>query len=162
MLTCTRRLTFCAGHRVLGHEGKCAHLHGHNYVVEVTAYAMLDSIGRVIDFSVLKGKIGGWIDENWDHGFVYFREDGQLGSLFGFVRENTPDGWVDTPGALHGSKSFACPFNPTAENLATYLLRIVCPEVLKLTGVEVTHVRVWETENCWADADLSDRLKGLL
>ena len=54
MITCTRRIQFCAGHRVMGHEGKCRNLHGHNYVVFVTAQAdELDSVGRVIDFSVL-------------------------------------------------------------------------------------------------------------
>ena len=32
-LTCTRRLQFCAGHRVYGHESKCANVHGHNLAV---------------------------------------------------------------------------------------------------------------------------------
>lgn len=39
-ITCTRRLQFCAGHRVLGHEGKCARPHGHNYTLFVTAKAV--------------------------------------------------------------------------------------------------------------------------
>ncbi len=73
--TCTRRIQFCCGHRVHRHEGKCANLHGHNYVLFVTAQGSLDSVGRVIDFSVLKERIGGWIDQNWDHGFVLGVED---------------------------------------------------------------------------------------
>ena len=74
--TATRRLTFCAGHRVLGHESKCSNLHGHNYIVEVTAEmnpsngAAVDDIGRVIDFSVLKECVGGWLERHWDHGFI--------------------------------------------------------------------------------------------
>ena len=56
MITCTRRLTFCAGHRVLGHESKCAHPHGHNYVVYVTAEAeQLDDVGRVMVTCVTRG-----------------------------------------------------------------------------------------------------------
>ena len=47
--------------------------------------------------------------------------------------------------------------NPTAENLAFYLLHKVCPEELIHTGVTVTHVRVWETENCYADACIPER-----
>ena len=74
--TITRRLEFDAGHRVFGHESKCATLHGHRYVVEVTAQAAkLDSVGRVIDFSVLKERIGAWLDEKWDHNVIVFEQD---------------------------------------------------------------------------------------
>ena len=33
-ITCTRRIEFDAAHRVMGHEGKCKHLHGHRYALE--------------------------------------------------------------------------------------------------------------------------------
>lgn len=139
-ITCTRRLTFCAGHRVYGHESKCAHPHGHNYVVHVTAEAeRLDRVGRVIDFSVLKERVGGWIEANWDHGFLLCEAD------------------VPLRAALAGNggfKLFVLPENPTAENLADYLLRVVCPDVLRDTSVVVVCVRVEETENCYADAKL--------
>ena len=69
--TATRRLQFCAGHRVHDHESECRNLHGHNYVVFLTAASTsddpLDKLGRVIDFGVLKEKFGAWIDEWWDH-----------------------------------------------------------------------------------------------
>ena len=71
MITCTRRFQFCAGHRVHRHESKCRNLHGHNYVLFVTVTAPeLDSLGRVIDFSIIKGLVGDWIDSKWDHGFI--------------------------------------------------------------------------------------------
>ena len=79
-----RRIQFCAGHRVKGHEGKCANVHGHNYVAYFHAESpsnqknSLDEVGRVIDLSVLKTKIGGWIDENWDHRFLAYSEDDTL------------------------------------------------------------------------------------
>lgn len=140
MITCTRRIQFCAGHRVMGHEGKCRNLHGHNYVVFVTAQAdELDSVGRVIDFSVLKEKVGGWIDEHWDHGFVLWHEDYEAIAAVTY----SPD-----------QKVAFMPTNPTAENMADYLLRNACPIVLKGTGVVVTKVVVWETENCYAEATL--------
>ena len=54
-ITCTRKIHFCAGHRVMHHENKCATAHGHNYYVELIAEApSLDESGRVVDFSVLK------------------------------------------------------------------------------------------------------------
>ena len=58
-VTCTRRLCFEAGHRVYGHESKCANLHGHSYKVERGLRSGAGRVGRVIDFSVLKEKIGG-------------------------------------------------------------------------------------------------------
>ena len=46
-----RRFTFCAGHRLVGHEGKCRNLHGHNYTLEVYLTGQeQDEIGRILDF----------------------------------------------------------------------------------------------------------------
>jgi 6-pyruvoyltetrahydropterin/6-carboxytetrahydropterin synthase len=140
MITCTRRIQFCSGHRVFGHEGKCRHLHGHNYVAFITANAeSLDDVGRVIDFSVLKDRIGGWIDNNWDHGCILWQGD------------------IDARKAVElcsPSKIFLLPDNPTAENMAEHLLRTVCPAELTHTGVCVTKIVLWETENCYAEASL--------
>jgi 6-pyruvoyltetrahydropterin/6-carboxytetrahydropterin synthase len=143
MTTCTRRIQFCAGHRVHGHESKCANPHGHNYVALITAQGELDGIGRVIDFSVLKDRIGGWIDAKWDHGFIYWQDDlAMCNALVEF--------------AAHGAtpKMYALPKNPTAENMARYLLEVVCPAELAGTGVRVVRVQLWETENCEATASL--------
>lgn len=145
MTTCTRRIQFCAGHRVMGHENKCAHLHGHNYVALVTAEAeKLDAVGRVIDFGVLKEKIGGWIDRKWDHGFIVNERDCDVIRMF--ERFN--------PREATGQKLFAMEGNPTAEVMADYLLHSVCPTVLAGTGVRVVRVQLWETENCYAEVAL--------
>lgn len=149
-VTCTRRIQFCAGHRVAGHENKCAHLHGHNYVALVTAEAEeLDDVGRVIDFSVLKDRVGGWINEHWDHGFILWTGDTVAHAAISTFNAGAAD---QLGGA--GQKLFKLPFNPTAENMARYLIGTVCPDVLGGTGVTVTSVRVWETENCYAEATL--------
>lgn len=150
MTTCTRRLRFCAGHRVMGHEGPCRQLHGHNYVVLVTAEGpKLDAIDRVIDFAVLKDRVGRWIDDHWDHGFILNERDKALLTMFESFR--IPEGDATAP-----AKLYRLPLNPTAEGLAIHLLHHVCPGVLKDTGVRVTRVRVWETENCHADAYLTE------
>ena len=44
--------------------------------------------------------------------------------------------------------------NPTAENMADYLLRVVGPEQLAGTDVTLIKVVLWETENCCAEARL--------
>ena len=138
---CTRKLHFCAGHRVMGHENKCATPHGHNYYAHVTAFAPnLDEIGRVIDFSVLKERVGGWIDENWDHTFLVYEKDVEVVAALKKMPGNKPP--------------FICPFNPTAEEMARYLLLEVAPKQLEGTGVTVTRVVIYETENCYAEASL--------
>jgi 6-pyruvoyltetrahydropterin/6-carboxytetrahydropterin synthase len=139
-ITCTRRIQFCAGHRVFNHESKCRNLHGHNYVAFFEASCeCLDALGRVIDFSVLKEKIGGWIDTNWDHGFLYWMDDREAAAAMRLVP---------------GQKVYGMPTNPTAENMAAYLLRTICPLILQGTNIVITKVVIWETENCHAEAKL--------
>jgi len=49
------RSHFSAAHRLVGHEGACARLHGHNWEVEVfVAGERLNSIGILVDFRHVK------------------------------------------------------------------------------------------------------------
>tara|TARA_R110000824_G_scaffold281162_5_gene469452 strand:- start:380 stop:796 length:417 start_codon:yes stop_codon:yes gene_type:complete len=138
MITCTRKLWFCSGHRVKGHEGKCRHLHGHNYIVYITAQADLDSIGRVIDFSILKEKFGDYIDQNFDHGFLLWDIDKEA---------------IDAVSMIGNQKLFLLPCNPTAENIAQYLLE-KSDEILETNDVQVVSIKIYETENCFAEATI--------
>lgn len=136
-----RKIQFCSGHRVLNHESKCANAHGHNYVAWFYAEAStLDGVGRVIDFSVLKEKIGEWIDKFWDHTFIIYEKDFELIQISEHLQKN--------------KNVFISKFNPTAENMAHYLLNVVCPMVLNGTMVTVTKVELYETENCKAEVTL--------
>jgi len=140
-IKCTRKLRFDAAHRVMNHESKCATLHGHGYEALITATSdKLDSIGRIIDFSVIKEKVGDWIDKYWDHNVLVNNEDTcVIEALNSIPRKKDP---------------FICCFNPTAENIAHYLLTTVCPKVLQDSYVKVIRVRIYETPNCFADAEL--------
>lgn len=109
MLTMTKRLEFDAGHRLMNHESKCANVHGHRYAVEVTILLTgdLDEAGRIVDFGDVKRVFGGWLDEHLDHAFVANAEDTDLvAALRPFQRK-----------PVH-----VVPFEPSAENLARYLL----------------------------------------
>ena len=135
MITCTRKIEWCSGHRVLGHESKCSNIHGHNYIGYFFATAKdLDSIGRVIDFSEIKRMVKGWIDNNWDHKFLVYEKDTDLSLKLGEIE-----------GTVFVS------FNPTVENICYYLLNNVCVELFKETGIEIVKVKVWETGNCYAE-----------
>lgn len=138
MTSVVRRIQFCAAHRLCKHEDKCAHLHGHNYVVCFHAGGEeLDDLGRLVDFGVLKDRLGGWIDTHWDHGVICYKEDQEL---------------IEAMKALPGQKLFVLDDNPTAENLARYLLNVVGPRELAGLGVKLVRVVLWETENCCAEA----------
>jgi 6-pyruvoyltetrahydropterin/6-carboxytetrahydropterin synthase len=141
-LALIRRLSFCAGHRLFGHEGRCAFLHGHNYRVEIEVEAeeggaAVDAVGRVVDFSLIKQRMLGWLDEHWDHAFILFEKDA---SALAAVRAAEP------------TKYFVLPWNPTAENMARYLLEVVAPHVLAGLGVVARRVSVWETDEACAVA----------
>lgn len=125
---------FCAGHRVAGHENKCAHLHGHNYRIYFHCAAeQKDSLGRVIDFSVIKEKLCIWLEDNWDHRFLVWEEDPMADDIIA----------LDD----HATK---VPFNPTAENMAEYLVTTIAPKQLEGTGVTLRKCVVGETRKCSA------------
>ena len=139
-LTIMRRIKFCAGHRLVRHGGKCEFFHGHNYTADffVTAEEV-DSVGRVIDFADLKRLLKGWIDEHWDHAFLLNTDD-ENGLMA--IKLVVP------------SKFYVLPYNPTAENMARYLLEEVGPDLFADTGVTLTKVVIWETEESCSEASL--------
>lgn len=139
-LTIMRRIKFCAGHRLFRHGGKCENFHGHNYIADffVTGDEQ-DTVGRVMDFADLKARCKGWLDEHWDHSFLVYREDSNAINALRMVQP---------------CRLFEMPYNPTAENMARYLLEEVCPTLLAGTGGVAVRVRIWETDEAFAEAAL--------
>ena len=137
-ITASRYHDFSTGHRVYGHESKCAHLHGHNYRVHFSIEADdLDSVGRVLDFSVIKDLLCEWLEEHWDHKFLIFREDP----------------WAEQLKAIDPAGTVVVDFNPTAENMAEYLLEEVGPKQLAGTPARLVEVQIEETRKCWVTAN---------
>lgn len=140
-LTIMKRIRFCAGHRLFRHEGKCAFFHGHNYVADIYVTGeKVDSVGRLVDFSILKKAFAGWIDEHWDHGFMLNEID---------------ENGIAAAKMVEPCKIFLMPYNPTAENIARYLLEEVSPDLLADQSVKASRVVIWETEDSFAEASLS-------
>jgi len=132
-ITATRYHDFSTGHRVYGHESKCAHLHGHNYRIYLTVEAdQLDTVGRVMDFSVIKDKFVVWLEVNWDHKFLIWEKDPFTPTL----KELDPEGTV------------VVGFNPTAENMGQYLINVIGPQQLAGTNVKLVKVNIEETRKC--------------
>jgi len=119
----TVRRRFAAAHRLEGHAGQCADLHGHTWTVEVlVAGGQLDRCGMLVDFKVLKEVVDG-IVRQFDHKYL-----NQLQCL--------------------GTAQRA---NPTAENLAEFIYRGVGEALTRLApGVAPKAVRVWESPDASA------------
>lgn len=122
------------GHRVCGHENKCRHLHGHNYRIHFHCEAELDTLGRVIDFGVIKKRLCEWVESEWDHKMLIWESDPVLNTLQSIDRDGVKP----------------VPFNPTAENMAEYLVKTVAPNQLQGTGVVLVSCDVEETRKCSA------------
>ncbi len=127
-------LSFASGHRLLEHQGKCVHPHGHTYRAEIwVASEALDGMGFVVDFTDIKGKVDRWIGEHWDHAFLVSGRDYEM---------------LAALRAVKGSRVFVFPDdNPSAEVMARELYRTA----EELCGVTPSRVRVWESPTQYAE-----------
>ena len=159
MIAANRYHDISVGHRVHGHESKCAHLHGHNYRIHFEVVApQLDKVGRVLDFSVIKSQLCEWLERNWDHKFLMWVDDPVMTRLAAWV-ERTARQKIDYNPFLKQNvensdwaaawKSFVhVPFNPTAENMAQYLVEVVGPAQLAGFDCTLQRVVIEETRKC--------------
>ncbi|MBT2287838.1 6-carboxytetrahydropterin synthase [Paenibacillus albidus] len=127
--------TFDAAHQLIGHKGKCSNLHGHTYKLEVVlkgkplvAEGHSDE-GFVIDFSDIKSSVQQSLIDRLDHAFLAMGNEPVLETL-----RNT------------GSKVALLSFRTTAENLSSYIAH-----ELKLMGLPLHSVKLWETPTSWAE-----------
>ena len=124
-----KKLEFCYGHRLLDYEGKCAHPHGHNGLVEVEfAAESLDERGMVIDFVDIKRELQSFLDQELDHKMILRKDD----PLTKVLQEM-------------GEPVFVMQDNPTAENLARVIYNYAVSR-----GLPVVSVKIWETANSYA------------
>ena len=120
----TKVIEFSYGHRLLEHNGKCRHLHGHNGLLEVDVDASaLDAMGMVVDFTRINEVVKAWVDATLDHKMLLCRADPLVGML------------QDA-----GEPLYLMEDNPTAENIAKLIWLSARAE-----GFPVSEVRLWET-----------------
>ncbi len=128
--TIVKRLHFCYGHRLMDYDGKCAHPHGHNGILEVELSSEeLDSKGMVYDFTEVKEHIQEFIDREIDHKML-LREGDPIISVLQDI----------------GEPVFIMKENPTAENIAKLIF-----EAAEEKSLPVVAVRLWETPDAFAE-----------
>lgn len=142
----TRRLEFDAGHRIPDHQSQCRHLHGHRYVLEITLSGEVmqtsgvPTCGMVMDFSEVKRLAQTHLVELWDHAFLVWQGDRLVLDLLAQIPDH---------------KTVVLPLVPTAENLAQLAFDILMPIYAAnyQNKLQLQRVRLYETPNCWADAE---------
>ncbi len=98
--------TFDAAHRIRGHAGKCAGLHGHTYRLDLAVSAeRLDPLGMVMDFDDLRELVHKAVLDRWDHATLLAAND-PLADAIAAVQREAPERVVRLAG------------HPTAERLA--------------------------------------------
>ena len=127
-------LAFASGHRLLEHNGKCIFPHGHTYKAEIfVASEALNELGLVVDFTELKQKVSGWIEQHWDHAFLVNSKDMEL---------------LNALKAVKGSRTFVFQEeNPSAEVMARELYH----KAQELCGIEPLKVRICESDTQYAE-----------
>ena len=135
-ITATKTMTFDAGHRLSGYQGKCFSLHGHTYRLEITVTGNPDQIGMIIDFNIIKDIYKKCIEPLFDHRTILCKTDSLNLQLF----SNFPPEWITW-----------VDYNPTAENISSHILSILKKE-LKSSHPEVKLkcITLWETPTSYA------------
>lgn len=123
----TKRFRFEAAHQLSSHQGKCARIHGHSYLLEVTLRGPIKDVpgasdhGMVMDFGDLKQIVQETVIRRLDHH--------DLNAVTGIYT--------------------------TAENLVHWVWDALVtgglPESL------LYRLRLWETESCYAELTAAER-----
>lgn len=130
-----KRFRFETAHRLPHHPGKCKHLHGHSYTLEVGVRGPVGENGMVVDFGDIKRAVSPLV-EQWDHGVLLDQhQDKEL---------------ADTLRAS-GARVFAFDGPPTAELMASYLVGVIRTALLLPPGA--VFVRLYETADSWVEVE---------
>ena len=135
----TKRFTFEMAHALRCHDGVCAHIHGHSYVLDVTLQGVPRNEpdhpkdGMVIDFAELKKLVNTVVVDRYDHALVLHEKD----------RDQASSGHE-----LFGHTLFT-PWQPSCENVLLDIVERV-KNVLP-AGSVLQAVRLQETATSWAE-----------
>lgn len=149
MASVTRIFEFDSAHRVMNEKVKCFNLHGHRFKVELTfEYKSKYKLGYAIDFKEIKRIAGTWLDESFDHATILNPMDKELIAM---CERNNWKKYIMGLGISDDT-------NPSAENIASeifYSLGMIFNDNF-FGNVFLKNVRLYETPNCWVDADTYD------
>ena len=140
----TKRFTFEMAHALRCHDGLCANIHGHSYVLDVTLLGKPIHVpghakdGMVIDFADLKSIVKAAVIDRYDHALVLHENDRSA---------------VATDHSLFGRVLFT-PWQPTCENLLLDIVRTLREQLPAEAPLPL--VCLQETGTSWAEWSRDD------
>ncbi len=143
----TKRYSFELAHALYAHDGGCAQVHGHSYVLEVTLLGVPrvepghPKNGMVMDFADLKTIVNKEVVHRYDHALLLSEQHretiGTLGSPFG--------------------KVLFVPWQPTCENMVLDIVARIGTQLP--AGVSLLAVRLHETATSYAEWNAHDAIR---
>lgn len=138
--------TFEAAHRMMQDNSKEGFIHGHSFKVEVVLQRGLLIEGNERTKDSLSGEgnvifkhefddIDMWINGNWEHSLIINEFDKNLVKACSLLSS-----------VNNAQKVFALPLQPTCENLAVTLEKVVRGMFFEF-DIHVVSIEIWETEN---------------
>jgi 6-pyruvoyltetrahydropterin/6-carboxytetrahydropterin synthase len=135
----TKRFTLEMAHALHGHDGACANIHGHSYILEVTLLGVPlnepghPKDGMVMDFADLKAMVKREVLDRYDHALLISELDAarvpQANGPFGALR--------------------VVPWQPSCENILVDIVGRLMP--CMPARVELMGIRLWETATSHAE-----------
>lgn len=138
MVTITKIFHFEMAHAIKGYEGPCKNIHGHSYELHVTVSSAdktagyIPAPGFIIDFKDVKKNVQHSIIEKSDHCLLVSKD---------YLAEN--------PSIASQENLVIFEAEPTAENLLTYISRILQKTLPAKT--ELVHLKLFETKDSYAE-----------
>ncbi len=141
----TKEFRFEMAHALWNYDGKCANIHGHSYILQVTVIGepitdeSSPKFGMVIDFGDLKKIVNDAIVNQMDHSLV-ISERSKYDTLL------QTEQMFDRRHITH--------YQPTCENMVVEFAKVIRSKLPN--GVKLFAVRLWETANSYAEWYASD------
>ena len=141
MITATKKFRFEMAHMLSNHPSLCKNVHGHSYVLEVTAIANNNDCDMVVDFSDLKQLVNSVIVDKMDHAFAYNVD----------TTDECELAIVDVL-KKYGKKIVAFTGRPTAEVMCKEIYNKLSTNIQYITNnYRLCKVRLYETESGWVE-----------
>lgn len=125
-------------HRLPFHDGLCKNIHGHSYKMRVEITGNLNENSMVMDYYGIDRIVRPAI-EVFDHSFLCDENDS---IMLSFLKENN-------------FRYFTISNFTTVENILTYFIEKFKPEFGKFGNLQLLKVRVYETENSFAEREIA-------
>lgn len=145
LIRVTKEFTFEMAHALWNYDGSCSNIHGHSYHLSVTVIGLPSNNqddpknGMVVDFGHLKKLVQSTIIQQFDHALL--------------VSDNT-----SLPENLNKHQMFSklnyVPFQPTCENLLSFIAKTLIP--LMPDGMQLHSLKLRETATSYAEWYASD------